>query len=65
MDQNPPPAERVSLAAWWAMGVIVGALLFVAIYANFQRAHRDRVESVTIIRSSPTPAASTTVSPPK
>jgi hypothetical protein len=52
--------QRVSKAALLAMGAIFLALLFVAIYANWQNAHRDRIESVTTTRFIPSPSPSAT-----
>jgi hypothetical protein len=40
------------------MIVIVAALALVAVYANVQKARRDKLEKVTIIPISPTPAPS-------
>lgn len=42
------------------MLVIVVALALVAIYANVQKARRDKIEKVTIIPVSATPAPSAT-----
>jgi hypothetical protein len=42
------------------MLVIATALALVALYANVQKARRDKIEKVTIIPVSPTPAASPT-----
>ena len=39
--------------------VVIGiALALVALYANVQKARRDKIEKVTIVPVSPTPAAS-------
>jgi len=40
------------------MVFIVAALALIAIYANVQKARRDKIEKVTIIPVSPSPAAS-------
>jgi hypothetical protein len=40
------------------MLVILVALALVAVYANVQKARRDKIEKVTIVPASPTPAAS-------
>lgn len=40
------------------MLVIVIALALVALYANVQKARRDKIEKVTIVPVSATPAAS-------
>jgi hypothetical protein len=41
------------------MLIIVIGLALIAIYANVQKARRDKIEQVTIIPASPTPTAST------
>jgi hypothetical protein len=38
-----------------AMLAIVLSLTLVSLYANWQNAHRDRIESTTITRFSPSP----------
>jgi hypothetical protein len=40
------------------MLIIVGALALIAVYANVQKARRDKIEKVTIIPISPSPGAS-------
>jgi hypothetical protein len=40
------------------MAVIVVALALVALYANVQKARRDKIEKVTIVPVSPTPTVS-------
>ncbi|HEX8898504.1 MAG TPA: hypothetical protein VF751_07385 [Chthoniobacterales bacterium] len=40
------------------MVVIVVALALIAIYANVQKARRDKIEKVIVIPVSPSPAAS-------
>jgi hypothetical protein len=52
--------ERVSKGAVIAMSAIFIVLLVVAIYANWQNAHRDKIESVTAARFSPSPPPSVT-----
>jgi hypothetical protein len=42
------------------MVVIVAATALIAVYANVQKARRDKIEKVTVISISPTPAASGT-----
>ncbi len=54
---------RVSKGAVLAMCAIVVALLLVAIYANSQKAHRSRIESVTVTRFTPAPSPSASVTP--
>jgi hypothetical protein len=57
--------QHLSKAALIAMSCIVVALLLVAIYANWQNAHRDKIESVTVTRFtlSPSPSPSATSAP--
>jgi hypothetical protein len=50
--------ERVSKSALIAMIAIVLGLLVIAIYANWQNAHRDQIETTTVTRFTPTPAPS-------
>jgi hypothetical protein len=47
-------SARLPRSAVIAMIAIVLALAFVAIYANWQNAHRDKIESVTVTRFTPT-----------
>jgi hypothetical protein len=42
------------------MIIIVAAMALIAVYANVQKARRDKIEKVTIIPVSPTPAATPT-----
>ncbi|HEV2804858.1 MAG TPA: hypothetical protein VGW57_08025 [Chthoniobacterales bacterium] len=42
------------------MVVIVVATALIAVYANVQKARRDKIEKLTVISISPTPAASGT-----
>jgi hypothetical protein len=42
------------------MVIIVVAMALMAVYANVQKARRDRIEKVTVIPISATPAASAT-----
>ncbi len=53
MDSNR--GEQVSRAMLIAMVVVVGAIVAVSIYANWQNAHRDRIESTIVTRFTPTP----------
>ncbi len=62
MSEEDEP-ERVSKAAIVAMSCIVTALLLVASYANWQNAHRDRIESVTVKRFTPAPSSSPSPAP--
>jgi hypothetical protein len=42
------------------MVIIVVATALIAVYANVQKARRDKIEKVTVISVSPSPAASGT-----
>jgi hypothetical protein len=59
-DEKPNAAEisRAPRTGVRLMIIIVIAIALVAVYANIQKARRDRIESVTTI-----PAATTTPSP--
>jgi hypothetical protein len=52
---DPSRAPRSGLVL---MLIIVIGLALVAIYANVQKARRDKIENVTIIPVSPAPSAS-------
>jgi len=52
--------ERVSKSALIAMMGIVVGLVAVATYANWQNAHRDRIETTTVTRFTPEASASPT-----
>ncbi len=57
MDNNEESnqGERISKAIFAAMAVIVMAVAFLSIYANWQNAHRDHIESTIVTRFTPTP----------
>jgi hypothetical protein len=55
--EDPSRAPRSGLKL---MAIIVAATASVAIYANVQKARRDKIEKVTVISISPSPAASGT-----
>jgi hypothetical protein len=59
-NETPPPSEssRAPRAGLRLMIIIVLALAFVALYANVQKARRDKIEKVTIIPISPSPSVS-------
>ncbi len=57
MSDEPEP-QQVSKAALIAMSCIIAILLLVAIYANWQNAHREKIESVTVQRFTPVPSPS-------
>jgi hypothetical protein len=63
MTEDEAQPQRVSKAALIAMGVILLTLVLVAIYANWQNAHRDRIESVTVTRFTPSPTPSPSRTP--
>ena len=63
MDNNSENTARVSKAAVIAMVCIIAALLLVAIYANWQNAHRDKIESVTVRRFTPAPSPTASATP--
>ena len=52
--------ECVSKSALIAMIAIIVGLIVVAIYANWQNAHRDRIETITLSRFTPEASASPT-----
>ena len=55
--------EQVSKAMLVAMAVVVAAIVAVSIYANWQNAHRNRIESTTVTRFTPTPAPRPSATP--
>jgi hypothetical protein len=55
---DQPEASRAPRSGLILMLVIVVALALVAIYANVQKARRDKIEKVTIIPVSGTPSPS-------
>jgi hypothetical protein len=54
-DDDPSGAPRSGLVL---MLVIIVAVALVAVYANVQKARRDKIEKVTIIPISESPTAS-------
>ena len=56
-DQQPE-VSRAPRSGLILMAVIVVALALVALYANVQKARRDKIEKVTIVAVSPTPTVS-------
>jgi hypothetical protein len=52
--------ERASKGAVMAMISILVALLLVSIYANWQKSRRDKIESATLTRLTPSPSPSAT-----
>ncbi|PYJ41169.1 MAG: hypothetical protein DME86_09635 [Verrucomicrobia bacterium] len=57
MDRNSDSDrdQRASKAMLIAMVIVVAAIVAVSIYANWQNAHRDRIESTIVTRFTPTP----------
>jgi uncharacterized membrane protein len=60
METGEEKEERISKSALIAMIAIVVGLIVVVVYANWQNAHRDRIETTTVIRITPGPSASPT-----
>ena len=54
---DPSRAPRSGLIL---MLIIVVAVALVAVYANIQKARRDKIEKVTVTLISPSPAATST-----
>jgi hypothetical protein len=50
--------ERISMGATTAMIAVVVGLLVVAVYANWQKLHRDEIETTTVTRITPSPSPS-------
>jgi hypothetical protein len=63
METGKEKEERISKGALMAMIAIVVGLIVVATYANWQNAHRDSIESTTVIRLAPEPSASPSSTP--
>jgi hypothetical protein len=63
MEAGKAKEERVSTGALIAMIAIVVGLAVVAIYANWQNAHRDLIETTTVTRITPEPSASPSATP--
>ncbi len=58
------PSAPISKAAWWAMAIVLGGMLLVAVHMNYVRWQRDHIEKVTVTPvAPPTPSASPSVSP--
>ena len=60
METGKEKEESISTSALIAMVAIVVGLIVVASYANWQNAHRDRIETTTIPRFTPEASASPT-----
>jgi hypothetical protein len=63
METGEEKEERVSKGAMIAMIAIVVGLIVVAIYANWQNAHRDLIETTTVTRITSGPSASPSSTP--
>jgi len=63
METGKDKEERVSKSALIAMIAIVVGLIVVAIYANWQNAHRDYIEATTVTRFAPEASASPSSTP--
>jgi hypothetical protein len=57
MGRNGPSnrGEQIPKSMLIMMVLIVGAIAGLSIYANWQNAHRDRIESTIVTRFTPTP----------
>jgi hypothetical protein len=60
METGKDKEESISKSALIAMIAIVVGLIVVATYANWQNAHRDRIETTTVTRFGPEASASPT-----
>jgi hypothetical protein len=62
MDKKDDRAEGgpIGRVAIVAMLTIVLVLALVSVYANWQNAHRSRIESTSVMRFTPTPSPSAT-----
>ena len=63
METGEEKEERISKSALIAMIAIVVGLIVVVVYANWQNAHRDRIETTTVTRITPEPSASPSSTP--
>jgi hypothetical protein len=63
METGEEKEERISKGALIAMIAIVVGLIVVVVYANWQNAHRDRIETTTVTRITPEPSASPASTP--
>jgi hypothetical protein len=56
---TPPSPERVPVRGLLLMGIILGAMVLLALYANVQKWRRDKIETVIVTPiSTPTPTPS-------
>ena len=63
METGKEKEERISKGAVIAMIAIIVSLIVVATYANWQNAHRDRIETITLSRFTPEASASPSSTP--
>ena len=63
METGKEKEESISTSALIAMVAIVVGLIVVASYANWQNAHRDRIETTTTTRFAPEASASPSSTP--
>ena len=63
MTEDSNKKERVSMGAITAMIAVVVGLVVVAVYANWQKLHRDEIETTTLTRITPSPSASPSSTP--
>jgi hypothetical protein len=63
MEAGKDKEERLSRSVLIAMIAIVAGLIVVAIYANWQNAHRDLSETTTVTRFAPEASASPSSTP--
>jgi hypothetical protein len=63
MEKGKDKEERVSTGAMIAMIAIVLGLLLVVIYANWQNAYRDIIETTTVTRITPEASSSPSSAP--
>ena len=57
MTPETPPASRPPAGAMRLMIAILVTMALLAIYANVQRARRDKIETVEVKMISPSPSA--------
>ena len=55
--------ERISKGALAAMIAVVAGLIVVAVYANWQKLHRDEIETTTVTHVTPTATSSPSSAP--
>jgi len=58
MTEDSNKEERISKGAIIAMIAVIVGLLVVGVYANWQKLHRDEIETTTVTRITPSPSPS-------